>query len=98
MVLLTDMGRLREEKPNGVDVESRVSFSHVVFEVDCWMSKGLMVLSNSWIYNSKGMSKNRARDSDSGVISTFMLCKVLGLDETTSAEQLPLSSIFCRDN
>ena len=29
------MGSVREEQVNGVYVESRVSFSHVEFEVDC---------------------------------------------------------------
>lgn len=38
---------------------------------------------NSWIYQSKNMSKNRARDSDKGVKSKSMVCEALGLDETT---------------
>lgn len=53
---------------------------------------------NSWIYRSKGMSTNRAEDRDSGVISIFMECKTLGLDESTQAEELCSKSIFCSDD
>lgn len=39
--------------------------------------------SNSSTYRSKDMSRNRAGDSDSGVIIVFMVYKALGLDVAT---------------
>lgn len=42
-----------------------------------------MMSNNSWIYQSKDMSKNKAGDSDKEVTSKSMVCEALGLDETT---------------
>ena len=48
-----------------VRVQDGESFSHVKFDVDHLTPKGLMLPRNSWIYRSKGMSRNRAGDGDS---------------------------------